>query len=224
MILRNINDNQSIKVKSKADVSYNVTQQINAKLDFVTCFRTTEYITVTSDIYNQGYIELDRIPSSPQSVIVEQVNGTIMVSKYANGPFADYDVYNQYVIIRNGADIDGYVSSGLTDIIEEGDNLLIHYGFSSTTNLKQIAFTISQTDVDQGYHKLPTVPVSAQAITAYVAQGSSLVNRQVTGSTGDYVVFSDFFIIRNNVNVLGYISNGLSENIDVGDTILLIYL
>ena len=225
MLIKSQTPNKFTKVATDSDVGYKVTQEINAQLNFVTCLRDNKYYNIDNDLYQQGYVVLDRIPSSASTVIVSQVNGTIMISKSANGPIADYEVYNKYIFFRNGVTQLGYTSSNLTEIIEPGDVLLISYGYSATTALKQISFTITQTDVDNGYHALPSVPVTAESITSYVAQGSILVNAELTPThIGDYVVVGNKFIIRNGIDTLGYVSSNLSENIDVGDIILMYYL
>jgi len=225
MLLKPITPNKFLKIKTDADIPYQVTQEINAQLNFVTCLRSSNYYTIDDNVYSQGYIELDRVPSSASTVEVHQVNGTIMIPKLANGPLADYDVYNKYVLIRNNVTVMGYTSSGLTEIIQPGDTLLITFGYSATTALKQLSFEISEDDVNSGFHTLPSVPVTSESIVSYVAQGSILVNAALTNAkAGDYIVVGNKFIIRNGVDTLGYVSENLSENINVGDIILMYYL
>jgi len=225
MLLRQVTSNCYRKIKTPSDIPLSAELQISGTLEGVTCFRATEYVQITPEIYNTGYITLANRPSLPVGVTMMAVDGPILLNKQSNGPWADFDVFDRYVFIRNDVTVAGYTSSGLTDIIDVGDEFVISYGYSSSANLKQFTFTISNTDVSRGYSILPFRLVTPEFCMAFVVGGTTLTNRLAACATdGDFMVWGEKFIIRNNVDVGGCVSNNLSELIDVDDIIVLLYI
>lgn len=225
MLLKKVTEKTYRKVKTPQDIQLQRRVDVTGQLIGVSAFVRGEFHEATALIVGQGYIELRNKPTVASSVFAFKNNGSALINKASGYGTPDFEVYDQFFIFKNGVNINGYVSSGVYGNIQIGDKIFIYYGYGFSPYLKQQVVSITSVNVTQGYVDLVEPVAFPEHAVAFVAGGAFLTNRfAYTATNGDYLIYDQKFVFRNNVVLDGYTSEGLSELLDIGDRIVVVHM
>jgi len=89
-------------------------------------------------------------------------------------------------------------------------------------------YTVTLADESNGYITLSTSPADPATVQAFVVGGGVLLNQEAAGAVladedPDFVIHTNKLVFKNGVTDGPWVSSGLSEDVGVGDTIIVVF-
>jgi len=226
MIIKQLSQHSYEKISTDVDRRQLVNTIVTGTFTGLLPFIATEQRQVTTYEYSAGKLKLTHKPLSAQSVVIYS-NNDLLINYDSNltSQIPQFRVINEYVVFRNNAEAYGTIVTGLNETVSEGDILSIVYQYSLEQKYSSWTFSITADDYDAGYVELDKSTAFPEHCVAYMSNGHILLNAYhsfITSSKPDYVVASNKFIFRNNVDIEYFTSANLSEFLQIDDIVTLI--
>jgi len=175
----------------------------------------TDCIVINTNDYIVGYASLSHRCYLPTLLYAEIQHGPVAINKQtitSSLILPDVDVFDNYLIFKNGANIGAYTATGLSNIFQPGDHIIVSYPVNSKLNLLLQTYLLDSVTYGNGYIDTQSVDIAAALIR--VSNGIVLVEGV------HYIIYNRYIIFKNGVVIGTFISSGITEVLQQDDIIV----